>query len=178
MTEKTLLLGAGTQHFKYLRSPLGDKEWVGLVTLDHVPGPKIDVVHDLDVHPLPFEDEEFQEIHAYEVLEHLGTQGDWRFFFSEWSEYYRIMKPGGFFCGSVPCHGNPWVWGDPSHRRALPVETFWFLDQAGYEREVGNGPMSDFRHVWKGDFELLKSEVKTGRLFFVLQCIKPSRLKA
>lgn len=176
---KTLLLGSGTKPFKYIRTPLGDKEFVGLVTLDINPALNPDVVHDLRVmHPLamPFDEAEFQEIHAYEVLEHLGAQGDWEFFFREWSEYYRILKPGGFFCGSVPAIGSPWVWGDPGHSRAIVAQTFIFLNQQAYKEQLGVTSMTDYRDVFKGDFHMISSEVIGEKLFFTLQCIKPSRI--
>ena len=58
-----LLLGCGSNRDKKL-SAQGRAAWSGLVTLDinadHAP----DVVHDLNVLPLPFADEQFEEIHA------------------------------------------------------------------------------------------------------------------
>ena len=41
------------------------------VNLDIAPLPGVDVVHDLNDLPLPFEDERFAEIECRDVLEHL-----------------------------------------------------------------------------------------------------------
>ena len=109
---------------------IGNPEFENVTRLDYNADHKPDVVWDLSVHPLPFEDEEFDEIHAYEVLEHLATQGDYEFFFAEFTEYWRILKPGGRFYASVPI--KEWTWGDPSHKRAIQPETLIFLDQDQY----------------------------------------------
>lgn len=172
----TLLLGAGASLKKWIRTPHGEADFKDLTTLDINSEHNPDVVYDLNILPLPFGDAEFDEIHAYEVLEHLGRQGDWRFFFKEWSEYYRILKPGGLFVGSVPAIDSPWVWGDPSHTRLISTDTFLFLDQDQYKKQVGVTPMSDFRFCYKGDFHLRWTKVDGGRLFFVLEAIKPSRI--
>ena len=66
-----LLLGCGSNLAKKLSLP-GASEWASLVTLDHNPDHKPDVVHDLN-EPLPFEADSADEIHVYEVLEHLGA---------------------------------------------------------------------------------------------------------
>jgi len=64
-----LLIGCGNSRDKRLMR-LGDtKEWSCLTTLDFSPDAKPDVIHDLEVLPYPFEDNSFDEIHAYEVLE-------------------------------------------------------------------------------------------------------------
>ena len=91
---------------------LDSVEWHDLTRLDNNPAHNPDVLWDLTVHPLPFGDETFDEIHAYQVLEHLANQGDYEFFFKEFTEYARILKPNGLFCASVPV--GKWVWGDPS----------------------------------------------------------------
>lgn len=167
-----LMIGAGRSRVKRIDVD-GVDEWVGgLVTLDNNPDHGTDVVHDLNVHPLPFEDNSFSTIHAYEVLEHLGSLGDYRFFFSEFSEYWRILEPGGLFYATVPALDSPWLFGDPSHTRVIVPESLVFLSQAEYERQVGVTAMSDFRSIYKADFEPVGTNVEGGSFKFVLRAIK------
>lgn len=173
-----LLIGCGSRRDKIIAiDGSSSHKWNDLVTLDHNADHKPDFVWDLEVRPLPFADETFHEIHAYEVLEHLGNgQGDWKSWFSEWSEWYRLLKPGGLFCGTCPAWTSPWLWGDPSHRRAVQPETMVFLNQPEYTKQIGKTPMSDFRFVFKGDFDIEFSEINSGQFYFILRAIKPSRI--
>jgi len=172
---RELLIGCGSDRQKKVFIPDHPK-WSNLVTLDHNPDHKPDIVHDLEKLPLPFEDNRFDEIHAYEVLEHIRTQGDWRGFFADFSEYWRILKPGGLLIGTCPMWNSKWAWGDPSHRRIVGVEQFTFLNQEEYTKQVGKTPMNDFRHWYKADFALRLANQQNGQLVFVLQAIKPSRI--
>src|SRR5207253_648488 len=106
----------------------------------------------LENHPLPFENESFDEIHAYEVLEHLGGQGNWRFFFAEFTEYHRILAPHGSLYAAVPAWNSFWAWGDPSHKRIINEGTLSFLSQEEYAKQVGKTAMSDFRFCYRVDF--------------------------
>jgi Methyltransferase domain len=163
-----LLIGCGNSRTKHL-SFGGNPVWHHLVTLDHNPACDPDVVHDLEVLPYPFASEAFDEIHAYEVLEHTGRQGDWRFFFAQWAEFHRILKPRGYFLGTVPHPTSVWALADPSHTRVIPVESLGFLSQRFY-RQVGHTSASDFRGIWKGNFELVHKQVLADlRQVFVLQ---------
>lgn len=162
---KELLLGCGSRTSKDLS--FGDPEFHNVVRLDSNPDHKPDVLWDLRKHPLPFDDEEFDEVHAYEVLEHLAQQGDYEFFFSEFSEYHRILKPNGIFFASVPT--GPWMWGDPSHKRVILPETLIFLDQDNY-LQVGETSMTDFRHIYKVSFKVILREVR-DKFYFALQKI-------
>jgi SAM-dependent methyltransferase len=137
--------------------------------LDHNPDHKPDVVWDLERRPLPFKDATFEEIHAYEVLEHIGTQGDWRGFFAEWEEYARILRPRGFFAATVPLWSGWWAWGDPSHRRVINRGTLSFLSQAEYQKQVGVTTMSDFRHWYKADFRPVAGGEEDDYFWFILQ---------
>lgn len=161
---RELLLGCGSRTEKDLS--FGDSTFHDLVRLDINPDHNPDIVWDLTVHPLPFSDNEFDEIHAYQVLEHLAYQGDYKFFFNEFSEYWRILKPGGFFFASVPV--GVWVWGDPSHRRVITRESLTFLCQSSYE-QVGKTTMSDFRNIYKADFEIAFEQADENVFYFVLQ---------
>jgi hypothetical protein len=67
---RELLLGCGTNRDKKVTGSWTEPTWGELVTLDIDPETKPDIVHDLSVLPYPFRDDEFDEIHAYEVLEH------------------------------------------------------------------------------------------------------------
>jgi SAM-dependent methyltransferase len=171
-----LLVGAGASREKKVKRP-GDKgDWTNLVTLDMYENHGVDVVHDLRVRPLPFPDDTFNEIHAYDVLEHLGQQGDFVSFFAEWSEWWRILKPGGHMFAISPHWSSPWAWGDPGHTRVYGPECISFLDQTEYQRQIGVSPMTDYRSIYKADFEPVFLKVEANRQFvYVLKAHKPIR---
>ena len=171
-----LLIGAGANRAKKMFMP-ERKEWTGLVTLDFNADHKPDVVHDLSVMPYPFVDNAFDEVHAYEVMEHLGKQGDWQFFFAQWSELWRILKPGGIFFGTSPHWSSPWCWMDPGHTRAMGPEMLGFLNQPQYVQQVGITPMTDYRFCYKADFDIVHNVLTEERQFqYAVMAAKPSRI--
>lgn len=168
-----LLLGCGNRKTKFL----SQEEVKGLtigplenpVSLDINPHCKPDVLHDLDVLPYPFAAHQFDEIWASHILEHCGRQGDWRFFFEQWNEFYRILKPNGLFFAVVPTPNSCWVWGDPGHTRVIQPETLIFLDQDNYSQKVGYSTMTDYRHVYRGHFKIVAQQVGAIDFLFILE---------
>lgn len=173
---RELLIGCGSRRIKLLFPP-DKQEWQHLTTLDINGSHNPDVVWDLNNLPLPFADNTFDEIHAYEVLEHTGRQGDHIFFFAQFSDFWRILKPNGMLIGSSPMYNSPWAFGDPSHTRVIQKESFVFLDQTQYAEQIGKTAMTDFRYIYKADFAVVHVTENNGTLQFALQAIKPSRIE-
>ncbi len=171
-----ILLGAGSDHRKKLYVE-GRQAWEGMVKVDFNADHAPDIVHDLTVLPYPFEDNSADEIHMYDVWEHLGQQGDFKTFFAQWAEIWRILKPDGLFFGISPHWSSPWAWMDPGHTRAAGPEMLLFLQQPKYEA-VGKTPMSDYRFLYQADFDVEFADVSENRQFlWALKAIKPSRVK-
>lgn len=101
----------------------------GFVNLDINPGPGIDVVHDLNRFPYPFKDDEFDEILAYSILEHVDD------IVRTMEELHRILKPGGRVDIIVPHYNGPIAWGNPTHVRTFSYESFLFFVK-GHSRET------------------------------------------
>lgn len=122
----------------------------------------------------------WDEIHAYQVLEHLGRQGDAHAFFKHFEELWRLLKPNGYLVAEVPSRYSGHLWGDPGHARAIVAESLTFLDQGEYQRQI-DGPertrttMSDYRGIYHGDFKIVQQADNREHFVFVLQAIKPSR---
>ena len=166
-----LLIGCGSKWDKRLTCD-GSKEWSSLTTLDYNPDHKPHVVWDLTQGSLPFEDNSFDEIHAYEVLEHTGSQGDYRFFFKQFSDFWRVLKPGGHLLATCPSKHSIWALGDPSHTRILVKENLVFLSQQAYADQVGKTSMSDFRNIYTANFEPSFVDEGEETFMFVLRAIK------
>jgi len=171
---KELIIGCGKQKDKKLLSMNGDCSFKNPTTLDINPKVNPDVVWDLEELPLPFDDNEFDEIHAYEVLEHTGEQGDYKFFFAQFKDLWRMLKHRGHLCCSVPRWDSVWAYGDPSHKRVINKGSLTFLSQSEYKKQIdeNTSPMTDFRHIYDADFKVCKFRDEGYSFYFVLQAIK------
>ncbi len=88
----------------------GKKVLQGATTIDILKLPHIDVVHDLDVTPWPFADNEFDLVFAHSVFEHLDDQ------IAIMKEMKRILKPKGRILITVPYFRCPDAFTDSTHK--------------------------------------------------------------
>lgn len=165
--QQSLLLGCGNSRIKKVYFG-NQRDWTGrLVTVDMNPNCGADMVWDLEILPLPFEDEAFDELAAYDVLEHQGRQGDYRGWFAEMAEYHRILKPGGVFGIIVPIGAD--AFADPGHTRFFGANHFRMLDQRWYDEQLALGmPVTDYRWLWTKQFDVLHLENVGGHHLAVL----------
>ena len=166
-----LLIGSGYRKEKQIITIGTNKNWTQLITLDNNLECSPDIIHDLNIFPYPFEDRMFDELHAYEVLEHCGKQGDHEFFFKQFGEFSRILKKGGMMYGSVPEYSSPWAWGDPSHTRVITAGTLSFLNREFY-KQLGDTASSDFLKYldkYNMNFSVEYTQHNSHQMFFILK---------
>jgi len=84
---------------------------------------EIDIMWDLNELPWPWRDEEFGEIHAMSVLEHLNID-----LLQSIDECWRILASGGMLRVRVPYWRHETCWRDPTHRRGYTMSTFDLFD--------------------------------------------------
>jgi SAM-dependent methyltransferase len=117
---------------KKLNLGCGKKIKKGWINLDIKKRVGIDIVHDLNKFPYPFDDETFDLILAEHVLEHLEN------FTKTMSELYRILKPGGKIIVYVPYYTSPNAWSHPEHKKAFTYLTFlYFVKGTSVNRAQG-----------------------------------------
>ena len=92
----------------------------GYVNLDSVSLPGVDIVHDVEKLPLPFRDEEFDEIRCDNILEHIE-------YIAVLKDLYRILKPGGCVRIRVPHFSSRNNYVDPTHKKFFSMDTFEFF---------------------------------------------------
>lgn len=175
--KKYLLVGCGNERSKRVKCPESASDDFSdgvLVTSDIDPGVGADVVHNLDVLPYPWQSNEFNEVHAYECLEHCGTQGDARFFFGQFAEFWRILKPDGVLALSVPIWNHDLAWGVPDHKRVFPPCLFGFLERKYYDN-VGRPGYGDYRALLgEQNWDVVGHQIAShvGSMFVVMKALK------
>ncbi len=95
----------------------GRKRVEGAVNLDVTPLTNPDVLHDLDRRPWPFADDSFDEVLAYDVIEHLEDV------VAALEEVHRVARDGAVVRVSVPHFSSGNAFGDPTHRRFFGYHT-------------------------------------------------------
>lgn len=161
---------------------LGGGEWPGRLLL--APGASMSVEvehnidmdphvegaigHNLDIVPWPVQSNFYDEVHAYEVLEHLGQQGDSAAFFETFREIWRVLKMGGTVAASTPGWQDIWAFGDPDHKRVINHATITFLLKQSYVDGLRRVYMPMVEPYW---WALRHSNYSDGRYWFVLEKI-------
>lgn len=117
-----LIVGCGPRHKKVNGETLLDiRDFKG-----------VDVVHNLDDIPWPFDDEDFMSVVAVHVVEHLHCQ-----LIAFMDEVWRILKPGGSLYLETPLAGGDvdLEWCDPTHVRCYRIHSFVnYLSPEGVEQ--------------------------------------------
>ena len=124
----------------------------GAVGLDRVKVAGVDITHDLNVYPYPFEASSFDEIHALHVIEHVEDVPGFM------AELHRIAKPGARVYINTPHYTYTGSWRDPTHRWHLSAQSFEYF-------EIGH-PSSHY--TGSGRFRVISSRITMLRLWRLL----------
>lgn len=111
----------------------------------------------LAVDAIPFGDQHFDSVSAYDFLEHvprvLGTADGrgTRFPFVElMNEVWRVLKPGGLFYAVTPVYPHPAVFQDPTHVNVLTTGTHEYFTRPALMASM---------YGFKGDFSVRRVQL-------------------
>ena len=95
----------------------GSKIYDGYINVDKFDVYNVDIQHDLEKFPYPFEDDSVEEIILSHVLEHIGKDHD--IFIKILKEFYRICTNKALIKISVPHPRHDDFLADPTHVRPI-----------------------------------------------------------
>ena len=140
--------------------------WIGV---DLVACPGVDVVHDLNAFPWPFDDCSVDEAFVSHYVEHIPLEarggGDGLIAFM--NELYRVLKPGAKCTIVAPYYTSIRCWQDPTHRRAISEATFlYFNKQWLITNKLDHYPIRadfefQFGYLMRQDWAARSDEAKT-----------------
>jgi SAM-dependent methyltransferase len=99
----------------------GGRHFAGYVSLDRDPKTKPDVVCDIE-NRFPFDDNAFDEVRAFHILEHVHTEKKTAVMYEIW----RVLKPGGIVEIEMPAFPHVQSVMDPTHLSFWCRESFWY----------------------------------------------------
>jgi hypothetical protein len=102
--------------------------------------PEIDVTHDLNVLPWPWDDDSFDNVTAWAVLEHIDIT-----LLDAMNECHRILRPGGTADIKLPWCKCEDSYNDPTHRYVVGLGIFDLFD-----RSTDRGSRYTFYHDSRG----------------------------
>jgi SAM-dependent methyltransferase len=157
MEKKTLDLGCGVNP----RNPFKCEEVYGIDIRDDVE--KNIKRADLAIEPIPFEDEYFDFVTAFDFIEHVPRiiyMPQRRFAFVEvMNEIWRVLKMGGVFLSYTPAFPAGPAWRDPTHVNIITDETFPI-----YFDDVTRGAGM---YGFKGAFKILRQQRAKNNIHLV-----------
>ncbi len=133
--KKILEIGSG-------KNPYKPKTGEEVIHLDAVKFPDIEIVHNLNVFPWPFDDNEFDEIICFMVLEHVND------LIKSIEELYRISKPKAIIKIKVPFFPSMYSAIDPTHKHFF---TYYTFDYFSSEHSLN--------YYSKARFKVIKKEI-------------------
>lgn len=92
-------------------------------SIDKSPDSIAKIIRDVAKRGLPFEDDTFDKVYSYEILEHIESYEDLIFLINE---IWRVLIPGGTWSFSVPNGGH--AWDHITHVRFFTKEAFKYYD--------------------------------------------------
>jgi len=98
----------------------------GYINLDFMKQPGVDIVHNLNKFPWPFKDNEFDEVYASHVLEHVDD------LIKTMEEIRRISKPEAKIKIRAPHFSCGVSYRDPTHKRLFSYFTFDYFEKGEY----------------------------------------------
>ena len=119
-------LGCGTRP----RNPYGHPRVFGIDIRDGLGAPGVEHIAaaDLTLQPIPFDDDSFDSVSAYDFLEHVprvvpGVQPTPFPFINLMNEVWRVLRPGGRFYAVTPVYPHEKVFRDPTHVNVLTMKS-------------------------------------------------------
>jgi predicted SAM-dependent methyltransferase len=100
----------------------GSKLKTGFLGVDILQLPGVDIVHNLDNFPYPFDDNSVDEIWMDQVLEHLNDP------LKTVEELYRISKNDAIITIGVPYFRSFYAYIDPTHKNFFSMNWFNYFD--------------------------------------------------
>lgn len=112
---------------------------------------------DLVIAPIPFEDESFEYVSAYDFLEHIPrvvyAPTRRNSFVELMNEIHRVLKVGGLFLSFTPAYPHAEAFQDPTHVNVITEKTFaaYFDDVNRWASGYGfNGAFQIKIQEWRG----------------------------
>lgn len=153
LPDRHLDLGCG----QIPRNPYQRKELAGIDIRPATDASGFDYrVANLTMHPIPFADDMFGSVSAYDFIEHVprilatadGTRT--RFPFVElMQEAWRVLAPGGMFYALTPAYPNAEAFVDPTHVNIITERTHLYF--------CGSNPLAHM-YGFEGRFNVLRAQ--------------------
>lgn len=112
---------------------------------------------DLVIEPIPFENDFFEYLSAFDLIEHIPrivyAPTRRNAFIELMNEVYRVLKPGGYFLSLTPAYPHSEAFRDPTHVNIITEETFplYFDDTNRWASIYGfKGAFRIVEHKWQG----------------------------
>lgn len=139
----------------------GGNKYAGYVGMDVRPLPAVDVVHDAEQFPWPFEDGTATVIRMCHFMEHVKP---W-LSIELMNEAWRLLEPDGLLWIIIPYGGSPRYYQDPTHCNPWTEVTFGYFDpnhRSGLYYVYKPRPWGIERLYWMpyGDIEAVMRKVE------------------